>query len=122
MIRTRTPRRVNQRANTNPVGPAPTIKTSVPGVDDPFIVQALSREIALRLNHPRRAIEPDQALIGSFPLYSRGQYGFGRYAPRVPVWKTHLIVERGKRCWRSRSSILCGDPRFSPFVSASAKC
>jgi hypothetical protein len=29
-----------------------------------------------------------------------------------PAWKT---------CWLSRSSILCGDPRFSPFVLASAK-
>ena len=37
-ILTRTPSRVSHRANTKPVGPAPTIRTSVLGVDDFCIV------------------------------------------------------------------------------------
>src|ERR1700736_2912721 len=38
MIRTRTPSLVSQRANTKPVGPAPTMRTSVSRLGDAFTV------------------------------------------------------------------------------------
>src|SRR2546425_7547274 len=38
-----------------------------------------------------------------------------------PLWKPKSIARRGRPCWLSRLSILCGDPRFSQFVLAFAK-
>src|SRR5438445_6501094 len=38
-----------------------------------------------------------------------------------PLWKPKPIARRGRLCWLSRLSILCGDPHFSQFALASAK-
>src|SRR3984893_652512 len=49
MTLTRTPSRVSHRANTKPVGPAPTIRTSVLGVADEGIVSdQANRDIVKR--------------------------------------------------------------------------
>src|SRR5207245_9888712 len=37
------------------------------------------------------------------------------------LWKPKSIGRRGRPCWLSRLSILCGDPHFSQFVLAFAK-
>src|SRR6202041_3433563 len=42
-IRKRVPRRASQSASTSPVGPAPTMRTSVSDVDEEFIVRGHAR-------------------------------------------------------------------------------
>src|SRR5258705_6737053 len=68
MIRTRTPSRVSHRANTKPVGPAPTIRMSLFSVKDTF------------LSSRRYPIERGPAVVQALrsETYARNPILFGR--------------------------------------------
>src|SRR5947207_132534 len=63
-ILTRTPSRVNHSANTKPVGPAPTMRTSVSRIDDALIVEN-------RVQVWYRLLKTQEHIVGSAPASTR---------------------------------------------------
>src|SRR5262245_60570665 len=108
MIRTRTPRRLSQRASTRPVGPAPTIRTgqsvisSVPGATLAAFVRAGPRPDVNRASRTLRealCLDPEAAVEAGPEILPRDHRGQLHHLARIEVLAQaveHLFRDVGR--------------------------